>query len=127
MRARAIRRHLAAVVLLLASRCFAGCAHPRPETIVARPGLYAVEVPDAECVRWLSARRTWSGTSLGAAALSAGTGGLSAAFGADEAARLALGLTGLVAGAVAALAAGVASGYASDFGRHCGEDSNRTP
>ncbi len=124
---RTVRGRLIALALLLSSKCIAGCAHPRPETIVARPTLTAVAVPDAECVRWLSARRGWGGASLGAATVAAGTGGLSAAFGQDDGVRLAFGIAGLLAGAFAAVAASVSGGYATDFGRYCAEGGNTAP
>ena len=123
---RTLRGRLLALVLLGASKCVAGCAHPRPETITARPALTRGEVgvPDAECVRWLSARRTWTGVTLGAASASAGAGGLTAVAGDDQGLRVAFGVVGLVAGVLSAVAAGLSSGLATDFGRHCVE-SNR--
>lgn len=124
---RTLRGRFLALVLLAASKCLAGCAHPRPELIHARTAALRVDVPDAECVRWLSARRTWGGLSIGAATAAAGTGGLSAAFGDDAGVRLALGIAGLVAGALSAVAVAVSSGYATDFGRYCAEGGNTPP
>jgi hypothetical protein len=117
-----MRNALVFSVLLHALGC-AGCAGLGARAVrpTYRPGAAAAafQVPDTQCVSWLSARRTWNAVGIGAGALAAGGGGVAALAPDSDAARVSGGITALAFGALGMLAVALGRSYAEDFGTHC--------
>lgn len=113
----------AAVALLLAASAQAcagsGAYSIRPASGAVRADRAAVQVTDAECVRWLAARRTWNALSLGFGTGAGGGGALTAAVDAGDGGRIAIGVSTLVLGALGVLSAAQSRSYADDFDRYC--------
>lgn len=118
-----MRKALLFATLLSALLHAFGCAGVGAHALrpAVRPGAAAAafQVPDTQCVSWLSARRTWNAVGIGAGALAAGGGGVAALAPDSDAARVSGGITALAFGALGMLAVALGRSYAEDFGTHC--------
>lgn len=114
----------ALLVALALTMTVGGCAPLHARRIHSVPtaavgATRTIDVSDADCLAWLSSRRSWGATALALGSITAAAAPLREIMPDTDATRLSFGIGALLTGGISVLAAAMSSSYGSDFSRHC--------